>query len=169
MFLFFSEKIREAIDVLEASIAGRDATGARYNLAQCYARMAQLSPGTASEEYYRKALEQAADMEAIERRSGARVAFADQMYALIYSLKGDRTAAAAPLERILADMAEHRTSPVTVAWTYTAQRRYPEALDLLERAAGWRDRRLMYIRVNPFVRDLSDQPRFKKLIAEMRL
>jgi hypothetical protein len=66
-------------------------------------------------------------------------------------------------------MDAHRTSLVTAAWIYAAQHQDSHALDLLEQAATWRDRRMLYIEVNPFLESLYRNPRFRRLIQEMRL
>jgi hypothetical protein len=91
------------------------------------------------------------------------------MFALFYSLKQDPAAAEPYLGRLLAAMSAQRVSPVVVAWVYASQRRLTKALDLLERAAAWKDRMLLYLKVDPFLENLHGQPRFDRLLSEMRL
>jgi hypothetical protein len=84
-------------------------------------------------------------------------------------MKGDSQAAAPFVARIGRDMRDGIASPVTLAWMYSLQHQYPEAIELLEQAAAWKDRRLLYLKVSPFLENLHDQPRYSALVKKMRL
>ncbi len=176
MFFFYAGKPREAIDVLAPTVEGQEMPGARFSLGQFYARLGYQTSGAESAEYYRKALAQAKIIADVERRSAslspsmtAPPSMADQLYALCYSMKGDDRSAEPHLQRLVNEMKLHRLSPVVVAFVYALQRQNAKALDLLEQGATWRDRRLLYIKVNPYFERLRDQPRFRALLSEMRL
>lgn len=86
--LLFAGKTREAADLLERGIGDRDMPSARGNLCQAYARLAYLSAGAFSEEYFRKAVSQAEKLAAIERLSRPLPSeLSTSMFSLIYSLQ----------------------------------------------------------------------------------
>ena len=66
-------------------------------------------------------------------------------------------------------MRKGNTSPVTVAQIYAMEGEWEKALDLLDKAAQYRDRRLLYVNVFPFFKGLRDQPRFAALLRKMKL
>jgi len=172
--LFFAGRVREAVEMLAPRVTG-DMPGARYNLGEYYARLGYLSKGSQSEDYYRKAFGEAKTVAEIESRSSPKSpsatlpSMSDELFSLFYSMRGEVGKAEPYLRRLLSRMAVHRCSPVLVASVYSLQSKTGPALDLLERAATWRDRGLLYIRVIPYFENLRQEPRFKKLVAYMRL
>ena len=149
--------------------------GARYNLGEYYARLGYLSKGSQSEDYYGKAFAQAKMVAEIESRSSpkspseALPSLSDEMFSLFYSMRGEVRKAEPYLRRLLLRMATHRCSPVIVACVYALQSKTGPALDLLESAAIWRDRGLLYIKVIPYFENLRQEPRFARLVSAMRL
>jgi serine/threonine protein kinase/tetratricopeptide (TPR) repeat protein len=174
-FLLMSGRCEEAIHVLERSVEGREAAGARRNLGQAYARLAYLSSGETRAQYFRKAFAQAEQVAASEKRAALitgveqRPSLASEMYALFYSIAGDFTSAAPYVEQLKSDLAAGLASPVTLAWMYAIQGRRAEAMDQLERAATFKDRRLLYTKISPFLENLRGEPRFQSLLRTMRL
>jgi len=172
--LYLAGKVHEAVKLLAPTISG-DMPGARNNLGEYYARLGYLSKGSQSEDYYSKAFAQAKMVAEIESRSPPKLpsatlpSLSDEMFSLYYSMRGEVRKADPYLRRLLLRMAAYRCSPVTVARVYALQSKVPAALDLLERAATWRDRGLLYIKVIPYFENLRQEPRFKKLVADMRL
>jgi hypothetical protein len=122
-----------------------------------------LSKGSQSEEYYSKAFAEAKTVAEIESRSSHKLhsetlpSLSDQMFSLYYSMRGEVRKADPYLRRLLVRMAANRCSPVTVAGVYALQSKVRPALDLLERAATWRDRGLLYIKVIPYFENQETQ------------
>ena len=172
--LYLAGKVHDAAKILAPTISG-DMPGARSNLGEYYARLGYLSKGSQSEEYYSKAFAEAKTVAEIESRSSHKLhsetlpSLSDQMFSLYYSMRGEVRKADPYLRRLLVRMAANRCSPVTVAGVYALQSKVRPALDLLERAATWRDRGLLYIKVIPYFENLRQETRFKKLVADMRL
>jgi tRNA A-37 threonylcarbamoyl transferase component Bud32/tetratricopeptide (TPR) repeat protein/TolB-like protein len=172
--LFLAGKVQDAVKMLAPTISG-DMPGARSNLGEYYARLGYLSKGSQSEDYYSKAFAEAKTVAEIESRSSPKLqsetlpSLSDQMFSLYYSMRGEVRKADPYLRRLLVRMAANRCSPVTVAGVYALQSMVRPALDLLERAATWRDRGLLYIKVIPYFENLRQETRFKKLVADMRL
>ena len=172
LYLFLAGKYRESVDVLSAAIARKDMLMTRHNLGQVYARLGYTTTGLESANYYRRALEQAhlvAASESSERSAEGPTPYGDQLYAVIYSLMSNSAAAQPFLSRLDKDMDAGGTSPVTLAWIYAIQRHEERAMALLYKAAAWRDRRMLYIKVNPFLENLHSAPGFRALLNEMQL
>jgi TolB-like protein/tetratricopeptide (TPR) repeat protein len=171
LYLFLAGKLREAANMLEQALATKDMLGTRGNLGQVYAWLGHTGSAAEAHTHFQGALQQAEEIERVERATspGGRTSFADQLYALTYSLMGDAGSAQPFLERLERDMSAGGTSPVTIAWVLAIQERRDEACDLLDRAASWRDRRLLYSKIIPFLANLHGYPRFESLLRQMNL
>jgi len=162
----------EAIEILQRAVAAKNSLPARQNLGNLYAQLGSLSSGSTATRYFRNASEQASQVAEWESRNGTSrdgVRYSDRMWALYYSLSGNTSAARPYLDQLLSDMRAGSTSPVVVAWIYTAQRQYEQALTLLERAAEEKDRKLLYLKVHPLLAPLRGTDRFRALVRRMRL
>lgn len=172
--LFFAGRVHDAVKMLAPAVSG-EMPGARYNLGEYYARLGYLSKGGQSEDYYSKAFAEARKVAEIEHRDAKNGAsemlpsLSDEMFSLFYSMRGEARKAEPYFRRLLLKMAASRCSPVTVACVYALQSKTGTALDLLERAATWRDRGLLYIKVIPYFENLRQEPRFTRLVAAMGL
>ncbi|MBC7927288.1 MAG: protein kinase [Bryobacteraceae bacterium] len=171
LYLFLAGRHQESVEMLRTAVISKDTLLARHNLGQVYAWLGHSSSAGEASGYYRLALEQAERILAMERDASAegRTSFADQLYALIYALKGDAEATRVHLMKLESDMQQGGTSPVTIAWIYAIEGRTEEACTLLERAASMRDRRLLYSNVIPFLTNLRGSPRFTALLRQMQL
>ncbi len=175
LYLFLAGRYREALAVIEPAVQEVESLGTRYNLAQVYARLGSLTQGVESHEYFGKALEQIRLIESTEKRASQPASaaslpsLADQLYALVHSLAGDRAAAEPYFARLREEFRQRRIPALTVAWVYAAQGRLEEALSVLEQAVAYRDPALLYIKVVPFLENLRGQPRFEALLTQMRL
>ena len=172
--LFFAGRVHDAVKMLAPAVSG-EMPGARYNLGEYYARLGYLSKGAQSEDYYSKAFAEARKVAEIEHGGAKNAAsemlpsLSDEMFSLFYSMRGEAGKAEPYFRRLLLKMAASRCSPVTVACVYALQSKTGTALDLLERAATWRDRGLLYIKVIPYFENLRKEPRFTRLVAAMGL
>jgi len=174
--LFLAGKNKEAMDVLERAVAGKDAPGTRLNLGQVYARMGYLSSGEERRQFFGKAIAEAQTVAAIENRSQAggqrataRALISDQMFALIYSQSGDFRSAAPHLEKLVSAMHSGAVSPTIVAWVYAIQGDKERAIAMLGQAIQSRDRKLLYSKVVPYLETLRDHPKFRELMNQMHL
>jgi tetratricopeptide (TPR) repeat protein len=173
LYFFLAGRYDEAIRFLESVIGDRDMPFARHNLGDAYAEVAAHFQGPERDAYFAKALDQAAKVTAIESKedseNGSYSPLGDEMYAHYYSLQLNYVAARPYFDRMLADMDTPRVSPAIVAWIYAVQGQKERALDLLERALSARDRKLFYIKQYPALASLRDEPRFKRILANMGL
>jgi len=174
LYIFFSGLYKEALAVLEPAVQGKEVPGVRHNLGQLYARLGQLARGAESEEWFRKAFVEAQTVQAIELRTAPPDSrwphlLADRMFGLFYAMQGDRERAQPYYERLVDSMHSRRTSPVVVSWIPAQFGDTREALDLLDLAMTYRDRRLNLIRVYPFLERLHREPRFESLLKQLRL
>ncbi len=175
LYLFLAGRYREALAVIEPAVQEMESLGTRYNLAQVYARLGSLTQGVESHEHFGKALEQIRLIESTEKRASQPASaaslpsLADQLYALVHSLAGNRAAAEPYFARLREEFRQRRIPALTVAWVYAAQGRPEEALSVLEQAVAFRDPALLYIKVVPFLENLRGQPRFEALLTQMRL
>ena len=174
--LFLAGKNKEAMEVLERAVVGKDAVGTRLNLGQVYARMGYLSSGEERRQFFGKAIAEAQTVAAIENRSHgiertgvSRALLSDQMFALIYSQSGDFRSAAPHLEKLESAMEAGEVSPTIVAWVYAIQGDRERAIALLLQAIQTRDRKLLYVKVVPYFEKLRDHPKFRELMNQMRL
>jgi serine/threonine-protein kinase len=173
LYLYFAGRYQEAVDLLE-SRAGKDVAATHHHLAQIYAWLGYTTGG--SHHYFQLALDSARRCESIERlaaeRSGSQdksTSYTDQLFGLVYALQGDHTNAAAYLARLQEEMQAGKESPATLAWVQAILGRRDQACELLEQAASWRDRRLLYTKVIPYLTSLHGYPRFEALLRQMNL
>jgi serine/threonine protein kinase/tetratricopeptide (TPR) repeat protein len=169
-YFLFSDRPKDAIDLMEPFVEGRYVDGTRYNLGQAYARMAQSERGDARDNWLKKALGQAELLKNIEtRQKTERPWLSDKLLALTHTIAGKAAEAATHVSRLLEDMQNARLTPADVAWTYAIERDFGTAINLLERAFAESPNGLVYIKVNPFLENLRGQPRFERLIRDLRL
>jgi len=169
--LFQAGRFTESAKVLETAIAARETALARWNLAFTYAWMGYLNKA-ASAAYFAKAEEQVRRAEALTTPDPGPThlsPISDYLLAHLNSTRGDPAAADPHLRRIEADMKAGTLSPVVVANVYAAQGRNAEAVQLLRLAAGWRDRRLLYVNINPHFETLHGDSGFQELLRRMNL
>jgi len=174
LYFFLSGLHQEAISVLAPVVEGKELPGTRHNLGQVYARLGYLNRGTESDKWFQKAFDQAAIVQSIEMRTAGSEdkwphLLADSMFGLFYALRGDGALTRSYLNRLKDALSARRTSPVTIAWIYAALGERAEALDLLDIAMTFRDRRLHLIRVMPFLENVRDESRFQQLLRDLRL
>jgi serine/threonine protein kinase/tetratricopeptide (TPR) repeat protein len=172
LVLTLARKFGEAEDVLLRSLASKDMMGTRLNLAQLYAWLGYISRGAKSVAYYANAFAQVNSALATQKgnpREETQLPLTDAMLALFHTMMGNDVAAEPYLERSEAATDTGTLSPVMVAKVYAARRDYHRAIDLLDRAASWHDRRLMYVNITPFFDNLHEQPGFQDLLTRMKL
>lgn len=169
-FYLFADRSKEAIALMEPAVEGRYVDGIRNNLGQAYARMAQKTSGEERREWIRKSLDQVERLQAIEaRQKPDRPYLSDRVGALTHTIAGNHAEAAAMITRLREDVEKHRMTPADLSWTYAVERDYGTAISLLERARADSPYGLIYIKVNPFLENLRGQPRFERLVQDLRL
>jgi serine/threonine-protein kinase len=109
----------------------------------------------------------AALREAVAASDSPALATAD--LGVVAAARGRPTEARAVLDGLRAEAREHYVSPVAFAVLYLALGEFDSAFEALERAH--RDRRgwLAYLRVEPAVDPVRDDPRFARLLERMQL
>jgi tetratricopeptide (TPR) repeat protein len=175
LYLYFAGLYREAVEMLE-SRAGKDMAATYHHLAQVYAWLGRTNPGAGAAAYFVKALDAARKCEALERQAaersgspGVHTSYADQLFGLVYALSGDTVHTKMYLSRLEQEMEAGKESPATIAWVYAILGERDKACDLLDRAASWRDRRLLYSKIIPYLFNLHGFPRFEALLRQMNL
>jgi tetratricopeptide (TPR) repeat protein len=170
-YLFLAGRFQEAVEMLQRALRAQDMPLTHSNLSQVYSWLAHVTAGAASAEYLRLALSEARAVESAEREASgaARTPYADVAAALAHTLAGDPDSAAPYIERMEHEVAANGTSPVSLAWVYAALGQSERACDLLDRAAAYRDRRLLYIKVVPYAALFRGNPRFQALLRQMSL
>jgi adenylate cyclase len=93
--------------------------------------------------------------------------FAMQSYG--YALLGDTLKAKELLQRSLTEKRKNWVSPYILCRVYVALGNYQRALDLLENSYEIRDLHLFYIKVDPGLNAIRDEPRFKEVMRKMNL
>ncbi len=172
LYLFLAGQYQPALDLLEPAVRDLDSVGksdgARFNLAQVYARMGFLAVGEPARDYFEKSLRQAAIMASLAAgRPGP--SLADALYALIHSLRGDLPQAAPFFNRVLADYTSGQAPALHVAWVYAVQNKLDEAVKILERGVATHDPTLLYIKVVPFLENLRPHPGFQTILQRLAL
>jgi serine/threonine-protein kinase len=89
--------------------------------------------------------------------------------AILYARAGRRGEAFATMDALLARARERFVSPYGIASFYAVVGQSATALDWLERAWAQRDGALVWIKVHPRLDGLRGEPRFRDLLARMRL
>ena len=93
--------------------------------------------------------------------------FAMQSYG--YALLGDTIRAKDLLQKTLDEKRKDWVSPYVLSRIYIALGNYPRALDLLEKSYEVRDLHMFYIKVDPGLFPIKNEPRFKELLKKMNL
>lgn len=178
LFLLYARRYQEAVAKLEDTLTHKDLLATRIHLGRTYCQLALRASGGAAQSYFHRAIEQADAAEAVMRRSQAQsppasrpVSFnyADRMHAEYYTLSGHPESARPYLERLQADTAAERISPISLGTYYAAVGDSEKALPLLEKAAAQKDRQILFIKVIPEFDKIRGQPRFQALIKNMGL
>jgi serine/threonine protein kinase/tetratricopeptide (TPR) repeat protein len=174
LYLFYARKYQDAVEQLERTLAEKDFLYAHINLGYVYAKLGAASTGPISAEYFEKAFREAAIVAEAERPASSQTAsgvtvlpFSDSMYALFHAMTGDRAASLRFLRRLEKNLGE--SSRIELSQIYAALGEREKALDLLERGAVNKDRRLSYIKVQPYFDSIRDSPRFQELLRQMAL
>jgi len=89
--------------------------------------------------------------------------------AILYARAGRPDEAFAMMDEVLAHASERFVSPYGVASFYSVVGENERALDWLERAWEERDGTLVWIKVHPRLDGLRGEPRFRQLLARMKL
>lgn len=177
-YLYLARQYVEASKTVEEALARSESIYARNYLGDIYFQLAQQSSGEEARSYFARAIEQADRVEAAMRRTMLQappasapqtIKFADRMHAEYYAVGGRPDSAAPYLARLKADTAAGRTSPVPLAMYYAVIGDVMDALPLLERAAGHKDRQLLYLKVSPQFDKIRRHPRFQALISGTKL
>ena len=114
---------------------------------------------------YRDAI---ADLETAHRiNHGSQTVSPTLAYA--YGFSGDRAKANAQLRSLLAEMRQRYVSPWASGIVYLGLGDKPHALDWFEKAVRERSTDMLAARVAPETNPLRDEPRFKALLAAMKL
>ena len=93
----------------------------------------------------------------------------DAMFALFHAVRGDWAAAEPYVARLEQGVRDHQVSPVPLAEVYSVTGRTPEAMQYLRLAFQTRDRQMLYVKVNPFLRPLREEAEFRSIVQYMRL
>lgn len=172
LYLFYAGRNDEAIEMLESAVSRKELPIARLNLGGVYAYLASWAPDPASSPWLAKAMQQAdrvAEMENARPVARQHLSYSDRMYCLNHAIAGNRRAMQPYFDRMLVDMRAGRTSGAQAATIYAALGETDTALSLLEQSVEARDRKVMYLKVNPFLEKLRDQERFQRMLVRMRL
>ena len=86
-----------------------------------------------------------------------------------YALLGDKPKAKGLLEKALNEKKKVFLSPYLLSQIYVALGDSNEALEQLEKAFDTRDLHMFYIKVDPLLDPIRNQPRFKELLKKMNL
>jgi adenylate cyclase len=86
-----------------------------------------------------------------------------------YALLGDKGKAGGLLEMALKEKDQGVLSPYRIAQVYIALGEYEKALDQLDKSYDVRDLHLFWIKVDPGLNPVRNQPRFKELLVKMNL
>jgi hypothetical protein len=92
-----------------------------------------------------------------------------QIYSLCYgyAVSGDTTHAKLVMEKILKEYSDQ--NPLMLAYIYITLKNYDEALNMLEAAYKTRNIQLYWIKVDPILDPIRNEPRLKALLAKMHL
>ena len=93
--------------------------------------------------------------------------FAMQSYG--YALLGDTLKAKDLLQKTLDEKRKDWVSPYVLSRVYIALGNYPRALDLLEKSYEVRDLHMFFIKVDPGLNPVRNEPRFNELLKKMNL
>ena len=91
------------------------------------------------------------------------------MQSLGYALLGDTLKAKDLLQKTLGEKRKNWVSPYVLSRIYVALGNYPHALDLLEKSYEIHDLHTAYLNVDPDLKQIRNEPRFKELLKKMNL
>ena len=93
----------------------------------------------------------------------------DQIYSLCYAyaVSGDAVQAQSVLEKIVKEYPDQ--NPLMLAYIYIALKNYDVALNMLDSAYKTRHIQLYWVKVDPILDPIRNEPRFKELIKKMHL
>ena len=86
-----------------------------------------------------------------------------------YALLGDTLKAKDLLKKSLDEKRKDWVSPYVLSRIYVALGNYPRAMDLLEKSYDIRDLHTAYVNVDPDLKPIRNEPRFKELLKKMNL
>ncbi|HEX9111817.1 MAG TPA: tetratricopeptide repeat protein [Terriglobales bacterium] len=155
-FLYFAGKYEEAVQQCQRTIALNPGFGLPYHkLGLCYLALGQLDKAIA----------------AFERASahweGHSIPVASLASAL--AAAGETTRAREVLVQLERTGKERYVSPLDLSFVSLAMGDIERGMTLLEQAYDERDSRLPFIRVAPGIRNLSEHPRFRKILDRIGL
>ncbi|HUE01937.1 MAG TPA: protein kinase [Bryobacteraceae bacterium] len=175
VYLFLAGRYQEAVFHLRGALQHKNLMAAHISLGDSYAILGRDASAAEAGAYFAKALSEAAAVADMESRAAAAAgnahlrSISDRMYAAYYALSGSNSDAQQYVEHLERNYQEGVESAETLAWVYTCLGKHEKAIDYLWRAATLKDRKLFYVRVNPFYQPLRSSPEFQRLIAHMGL
>jgi len=86
-----------------------------------------------------------------------------------YALLGDKAKAMDLLKKSLNEKTKEQVSNYVLCRIYVALGDYPSALDLLEKSYDMRDLHMFYIKVDPGLNGIRNEPRYKEIVKKMNL
>jgi Tfp pilus assembly protein PilF len=170
--LTMARRFSEAESVMLKSLASHDQVMTRLNLAPVYAWLGKTSSGTTSTGYFEAAINQVNAALRLMRKTPSdrpHMPVTDSMLGLFYTMMDEDATARPFIEKSLAAMRAGQLSSVMVAKIYAAQGDADAAVELLNRAASWHDRRLLYIHIDAFFDSLDGNAGFRDLLNRMKL
>ena len=175
LYLFYAGRTHEAEAHLRQILTQKDMLYAHVNLGDVYAILSRNTGGPAGAEYLRLALAEARKVASQEAEADEvagtppATTLSDRMFASYYALSGDDASSRIYLKRLETRLGNQVESPASVAEVYSCLGNKTRALELLQAAAACHDRKLQYVKLNPFFAPLHALPGFQQLIATMGL
>ena len=175
LYLYFANRYREAESLLKSLLSEKDLLMAHVILGDVYGRLAMDVPASESEQLVSKARSRSRN----SRSQGAKRAVSpmnpevagasDVMFAgSVIDRQGPRNPPGSLCQPPRAGGRGPRYSS-PLAEIYCVQGKRGQALRHLRRAFETRDRQLLYMKVNPFLRPLHDDKEFQAILQYMRL
>jgi serine/threonine protein kinase/Tfp pilus assembly protein PilF len=174
MCLMIARRYPEAEDHLKWTLAKRDLISAHDILARVYALRGREEGGREAQRYFELALDEAKAVHALEAKGvsaseTAQTPISDELFALIYGMRGDRKSSRLVLQRMLARPNGDQVSPAVLAELYGTIGETTAALSYLQKAADMKDRGLLYLKVDPLWDPLRNQGVFQDVLLTMGL
>jgi serine/threonine protein kinase/Tfp pilus assembly protein PilF len=170
--LTMARRFAEAESVMVNALTSHDQVMTRLNLAPVYAWLGKTSAGTTSTGYFEAAINQVnAALRLLRKNPSDRphLPVTDAMFGLFHTMMDENAKAQPFIEKSLAAMRAGQLSSVMVARIYAAQGNAAAAVDLLNRAASWHDRRLLYVHIDPYFDSLDGNAGLRDLLNRMKL
>ena len=168
LYLVYAGKYSEAIKLYQQA-AANGTSGAHFNLCWACAWRGFLAPPPLKSNFFQQALEEAQTVFRSETPKQFGATQSDKLFAICYALAGDRTKAQPYLARMEDDLTTNLTSQAWLAQVYAALGDSEKALQSLEAAYQRKDRKLLYIKVNPLLSSLRSERRFQDIVRNMGL